>query len=235
MKKLALEILKEGFFVLKSRDGGILILINFIFFLIFGLVTLISGILILGPAAMLLKDPHVVSGVLVFFLLLLFIEVVVLFVVFEQFIILTCLYRIYEHHAPIFTLTLFQEEKERFLLYIKSCLTVLVKICIGLILFILPGLRAFFRFLFIGPISIFEYQGQLTADETLKRSENLTEPHFWLLVLGGILFIVILFLSHLILGQLLTQLVLMPVLATYLTICIVILYRRESRRPELNR
>ena len=187
------EILLEGFKLLKTKSGWVLIGLNFLFFLVFGFVTLVAGIIILGPAAMLLREPHMMSGILVFFLSLIFIEIVVLFVILEQFVILACLQHHFLNKKPIFSMEAFKNDGPRFMLYVKSCLFVLVKVCVGLLMLIVPGIQAFFRYMFVGPISVFEYGNHKTSDDILRRSEELTYHHWQQLASLFVMMCVLLF------------------------------------------
>ena len=219
-------VLRESFLLLKSRSGLILLLINVLFFLLFGLLTLVSSILILGPAALLMKNPHILSGVLVFFLMLLFIEMVIAFVIFEQFVILVALMRTYDHQKPMISLDVLRSEGGRFGLYLKSCLFALLKICVGLFMFIVPGIQAFVKYLMVGPIAIFEYGENKRSSQILEKSEEITRGH----ILHLFSFVLALFLTALLLnyllGRVFTQLVMFPVLMTYFTLGVVVYYKR---------
>lgn len=198
-------------------------------FFVMGIVTFITGILISGPALLLLKELEIMSSIVLFLLFLIFIEVVILFFIVEQFVILVCLSRYFQKQAPIFNFKIFEGEMPRFMLYIKGCLFALVKICVGFLMLIVPGVRACFRYFFVGPIAVFEYREALTSDEILEKSVKLTEGKFLRLASLIIALFLFSFGSHFIFGKMIAHFILLPPLVTYFTICVVFFYKGTSR------
>ena len=219
------EILQEGFQLLVTKAGGTLVLINFVFSLVFGLGSLLAGVLIFGPATLFLKDSFLLWFILPL-LAIVFGVVLIVFAVFVQFVVLFCLQRVYEKKEPILSIEAFQNETARFKLYMEAALQAATQILMGLVMFIVPGVQAFFKYFMVGPIAIFEYTPQLQSAAILSKSERVTEGHRWQLayLFMGILLLYIL--TRFILGSVFTQLFLTPVISAYFTICVVIYYKK---------
>jgi len=175
---------------------------------------------------MLLREPEIMSGILVFFLSLIFIEIVILFVIFEQFVILACLARHFQKQQPLFSIKAFQDDMPRFMLYLKSCMYALVKICVGLLLFVVPGVQAFFRYLLVGAIAIFEFDENKTSEQILEKSEQLTKGKLVAFASLFFAFFLILLGVDALLGRVVMQLIVGPVISTYFTICVVLYYKK---------
>ena len=220
-----LEILQEGFQMITTKAGGTLILVNFIFSLIFGLGSLLAGVLIFGPATLFLKDSFLLWFVLPL-LVIVFVVVLIAFAVFVQFVILFCLMRIYEKKEPILSIEAFQNETARFKLYMETVLQAAAKILMGLVMFIVPGVQAFFKYFMVGPIAIFEYSPQLYFPAILSKSEKITEGHHGQLATLCIGTLLLYILTRFILGSVFTQIFLTPVISTYFTLCVVIYYKK---------
>lgn len=219
------EILQEGFYLLITKAGGTLVLINFIFSLIFGLGSLVAGVLIFGPATLLLKDSFLLWFILPI-LVIIFAAVLIAFAIFVQFVILFCLMRIYEKKEPILSIEAFQNETACFKLYMETALQAAGRILMGLVMLITPGVQAFFKYFMVGPISIFEYSPQLQSAAILSKSERITEGHHGRLAYFCVAIVLLYILTRFILGSVFTQLFLTPVISTYFTICVVIYYKK---------
>lgn len=208
-----------------TKAGGTLALINLVFSLIFGLGSLLAGVLIFGPATLLLKDSFLLWFILPI-LVVVFLVVLIAFAVFVQFVILFCLMRVYEKKEPILSIEAFQNETGRFKLYMETALQAAGQILMGLVMLIVPGVQAFFKYFMVGPIAIFEYAPQLHTSAILSKSEKITEGHRWQLAYLCIALVLVSIVARTILGSVFTQLFLTPVLSTYFTICVVIYYKR---------
>ena len=219
------EILQEGFQLLITKAGGTLVLINFVFSLVFGLGSLLVGVLIFGPATLLLRDSFLLWFILPI-LAVVFAAVLIAFAIFVQFVILFCLQRVYEKKEPILSIEAFQNETARFKLYMETALQAATQILMGLIMLIVPGVQAFFKYFMVGPIAVFEYTSQLHSSAILSKSEKITEGHRWQLAYLCIGIVLVYILTRFILGSVFTQIFLTPVISTYFTICVVIYYKR---------
>ena len=134
--------------------------------------------------------------------------------------------RIYEKKEPIVSIEAFQNETTRFKLYMEAALQAAAQILMGLVMFIVPGVQAFFKYFMVGPIAVFEYSSQLQTTAILSKSEKITEGHRWQLAYLFIGILLLYLLMRFILGSVFTQLFLTPVISTYFTICVVIYYKK---------
>ncbi len=211
--------------MLMTKAGGMLILVNFVFSLVFGLGSLLAGVLIFGPATLFLKDSFLLWFVLPV-LAIVFVVVLIAFAIFVQFVILFCLMRVYEKKEPIVSIEAFQNETPRFKLYMEAALQAAAQVLMGLVMLIVPGVQAFFKYFMVGPIAIFEYSLQLQSNAILSKSDKITDGHRWQLAYLCIGTLLLYLLARFILGSVFTQLFLTPVISTYFTICVVIYYKK---------
>ncbi len=222
------QLFKDGWYLFFSKTGLILMGINGVYFLLFGVITLGIGIFTLGPAAFLLGDLEIVSGILAFFLILIFIEIVFLLIFLEVYVMMFCLYRYDQKQVPMFNYYVFDGQMPRFLLYFKSCLYASVKVAIGLLLLIVPGVQAFFRYVMVGPVAVFEFKEKETAEAILEKSATMTKGKFLSLAVLIFGFLIILVILNFILGRMMTQFFVLPILFTYLMICLFLFYKNPK-------
>lgn len=227
MKQLfPVDVLKQGWAQLVTRQGAILILINAFFAGVFGLGSLISKVLIFGPAILVFQDSVLLFWVIFPVLYMIFFFILFTFGAVTHFVVLFCVSR--WETKPLVSFEALKQEKERLGFYLKSAFYTLSQIVAGLLSGIIPGIKYFFNFFFICPLIIFDYQPAVTIQEILNtcghRMEHRRQEFFYFLTSNILLYVI----SLLLFGEAVTQLLLVPLLFTYFSLCLVIYYKRSK-------
>lgn len=216
------DILKQAWKMLISKEGFFLFLINFVIFFFSGIIILVSSLLILGPAAYLLQNPALFSGIVVFLLYFLFIDVVLVFILCEQYIMLICIERIFLKKYPLFGIKMFEGESTRFIYYVKTVLFSAMKVMVGCLCFVIPGIKAFFQYMLSGIISVFTFSDHKEIEKILEESKRITQGKLLPLASLVISSLLALFISEWVIGQIFTQFFLMPFLSLLVTLSLVL-------------
>ena len=213
-KLFPLNILKEGLTELITPFGGILVLISFVFSLGLGILSLLVGVLIFGPTTLLLGDRPVILWMILPFLYVFYFFLLVVFVVFQEFFVLFYISRREEKKTPLWSIDVLQEEGVRLKLYLVTTAKAFFRI------------KTFFHYFMVWPISMLEYQENLTSDVVLARSEKVVGENSWALFYFFLFFVVLYLLAMFFLGRVITQLLFCPILLSYFALCLIVYFKR---------
>ena len=219
------HLLKSSFQVLKTQNGLVLVGINLGYMLVFGIINLLAGLIIFGPATLLLHGQSILIWIVLPFLSLVFAILMTGLTICVQYLVFLGLYRMDQNLSPMLSIEIIQKEGDRFKLYVESIARAILEVVLGLVFLIIPGVILLLKYILIGPVAIFQYTPQLSAQDVLAKSSDLTHTHrqhLGYLLLGAI---ALYLLSSFILGGLFTRIILAPLLLTFLAIVLVKYYQ----------